>query len=1030
MKRLLAGFFTLFVMTNLFAGENQEFRATWVITWEHINSGSSVAENKARIREIMDNHVRANMNAVAFQVRQSGTAYYNSSFETWGKYAGYRDPGYDPLAYAVEQAHARGLELHAWMNVFEASDTAPGSAAAKHPDWICRDGSGRTMTSHRALSPGLEEVRRYLLDVAMQIVNNYDIDGLHLDYVRWNEFTSSKTVALAKVSEQDYYMHKAFLSEEQVEELLANPASRYLYDKDHPLSAGVPDGYATWEDWWRDSVTKFVRAVHDSIQAVKPWVRLSPAALGKYNWSGWNGYNVVFQDAALWFNEGDIDQLIGMHYHWTTGAGFYSMLEGGCPNCWSDYIQPGIADGRLFTVGPPSYLLADYRIWYRHQEIVDRSRDVPWVDGFQFFSYRSWRDQRYWDEARAELFPRKTKVRASGLIDAAPPAAPGLVLEKIDSLNYKITVTPVPGEPGGQRLAIYRSEDADLSVLDDEIIDVHFGETAYSFTDSFTGAQDYDGSYVYFATALDRFWNESEVSNSSQSNPIPSFAPRVVASYPADTDTIHVQSRVEVTFPKTMDVSTFGGAVSFDPQVPIRELVWSADNKTLNIETEREFDFDTHYTLTIAATVTDIIGKVLDGNGDGVSGDDYVLRFFTSAADVFGPQVVFSYPSDTQSEDFDVDEVLTFGFDEIVDAATVNSNSVFLQQDGTEVPMHYLLTTVNDRSVLSIQPEDMLTMAADYSAILKTGITDTLGNPMPENVQVPFRTAPQRYAEIEMIDDFTSPGDWKQPNYSGSTMGIIVTGTSFGFTRAVYPPATRSPRAAALAYQWDEAASTHLLREYLAGGAPRDVWFDSTYTLQCYLFGDGSGNLFRFALDDGRSGTAQAHEVSRWITIDWVGWRLVQWQLSDPNSVGEWLGNGVLDGPDFRIDSFQMTHESGAAISGTIYIDELRLIKRSGDPVSVQTDPQVLPAAFALYQNYPNPFNPSTKIAFDLHKREMVQLTIYDMLGRQVTELVNETLPAGRHSVVFDATNLPAGTYLYVLSTETQRLSRRLVLVK
>ena len=63
------------------------------------------------------------MNAVIWQVRQSGTAYYNSSYEPWGRYAGYQDPGYDPLAYAIEEAHKRGLELHAWFNTFQISDT-------------------------------------------------------------------------------------------------------------------------------------------------------------------------------------------------------------------------------------------------------------------------------------------------------------------------------------------------------------------------------------------------------------------------------------------------------------------------------------------------------------------------------------------------------------------------------------------------------------------------------------------------------------------------------------------------------------------------------------------------------------------------------------------------------------------------------------------------------------------------------------------------------------------------------------------
>jgi uncharacterized lipoprotein YddW (UPF0748 family) len=170
---------------------NQEFRATWVITWEYISASSSVEQNKARIRKILDEHKAANMNAVVWQIRQAGTAYYNSSYEPWGSYAGGTYPGFDPLQYALEEAHKRGLEFHAWFNVFASGSTAPGAPASQHPEWICRDRDGNPMTSNIALSPGLEEVRNYLKNVAMEVVRNYDIDGLHFDYVRWNEYSNS-----------------------------------------------------------------------------------------------------------------------------------------------------------------------------------------------------------------------------------------------------------------------------------------------------------------------------------------------------------------------------------------------------------------------------------------------------------------------------------------------------------------------------------------------------------------------------------------------------------------------------------------------------------------------------------------------------------------------------------------------------------------------------------------------------------------------------------------------------------------------
>ena len=221
------------------SSRNTEFRSTWVITWDHINRYENSGQNLYRLREIMDDHVDANMNAVIFQVRQGGTAYYESSYEPWGYYAGYQNPGYDPLAAAIEEAHSRGLELHAWFNVFQTSSTHDGSPAAEHPEWICRDQNGIPMSSYRSLSPGLEDVREYTINVAMEIVRNYDIDGLLLDYVRWNEHTNSERNN--PTVDQELERLDGMINKNEIEHLISNMSGRYLYDYQHPYSAGVPD---------------------------------------------------------------------------------------------------------------------------------------------------------------------------------------------------------------------------------------------------------------------------------------------------------------------------------------------------------------------------------------------------------------------------------------------------------------------------------------------------------------------------------------------------------------------------------------------------------------------------------------------------------------------------------------------------------------------------------------------------------------------------------------------------------------------
>tara|TARA_B110000196_G_C21141804_1_gene664251 strand:- start:1115 stop:2980 length:1866 start_codon:yes stop_codon:yes gene_type:complete len=499
--------------------ENEEFRATWVITWDHIDRNKNTAENISHLQQIINDHKTANMNAIIFQVRQSGTAYYSSAYEPWGYYAGYQDPGYDPLTKAIELAHEKGMEVHAWFNVFQTSSTRPGSPAYEHPEWICRDQNGTAMSSYRSLSPGLPAVREYTIKIAMEIVNNYDIDGLHLDYVRWNEHTNSIRQSLD--AESEIAGLDGMISEEILSQLTQNPSGRYLYDYLHPYSGGIPSGYSSWEDWWRWSVTEFVSSLHDSIQRVKPHVRLSAAVLGKYNWSGWQGYGTVFQDGALWFNEGYLDHLMPMHYHWTTVSGFTGMLSGDCPECWVSFIQDGIESGRSFTVGPGSYILADNNLWNNHSSIIGGCRSLDWVDGFQFFSYATWDDNNYFVPAGETFFRNLSKIKLNPITTYAPPSSPTLVLSELN--NDQFQIISYPGEINEPAwLITYRSLDPNADPDNANIIDIQFTQDPISIIDH-QGINDTANTYLYFSTVADRYWNESTISNTvfSTSSPMP-----------------------------------------------------------------------------------------------------------------------------------------------------------------------------------------------------------------------------------------------------------------------------------------------------------------------------------------------------------------------------------------------------------------------------------------------------------------------------------------------------------------------------
>ena len=1147
-KSIRVAFILAFLLSSIPAlaqRNNEEFRATWVITWEHISGGSSVETNKARVRQILDNHQAANMNAVIWQARQGGTAYYNSSYEPWGYYAGGSDPGYDPLAYAIEEAHKRGMELHAWFNCFATSSTVSGAPVQLHPEWVCRDQSGIVMQSDIAISPGMKAVRDYTVNVAMEIVNNYDIDGLHLDYVRWNEYTNSKQSMDYAASLDPNRQLDGVISEEQIRDLTENKGGRYLYDVDHPYSGGIPDSlpgvrYSSWESYWRDSVTRFVKALHDSIQAVKPWVRLSPAALGKYNWSGWQGYGSVYQDAAFWFNKGYVDQLTPMHYHWTTGAAFIDMLTGNGSHtaCWGPWIQEGIAAGRMFSVGPGSYILDENGIWYRHKDIVKSVRTIDWVDGFQFFSYGSWRGNQYWDEAGHTFFRDKTKMRNS--IPGASPAAPSIALIKQDDLKYETSVAPNAATSENQWFVIYRSEVGNPDVNQSEIVNVHFGTEAYTFVDSFPGTQDFNGNYTYAATMLDRFWNESALSNSAISDLLPSAAPVIVSSNPIEDATIPVNSSITVTFSKTMDQATIANAVSIEPATAIEKFIWSDDwqdsSRTVTIDFAEHFYFDSTYALTLNANLTDVNGVSIDGNGDGIPGDTYTLNFRTLASDLTGPRIVYTYPTSTVGN-FNYDEVLTVIFDEIVDPESINENTISLTSDIYNLSYEAQLTTYEEQSVLSIKSNS--SMVSDANAVLHLGaaITDTLGNTMGSDLDIDFRTDNFYYSEILMVDNFSGQGAWWDPSGSGSTTGTLPTGTKFGYKKLVFLPSSSvretQPKSGFIQYQWDTSVATHLLRDHIDTSTPTGIHIDTSYTLQCYVFGDGSNNYFRFSLyekDASGANTPDIAEVSQWVQLDWIGWKLVEWDLGDLNAQGEWLGNGIMDGAYYVLEGLHMTMADGGAESGLIYFDNLRLIKKTAGrpplnsppvltpmtdtwtgqgqriritPTWTDPDPQdihsliaqadtsaiafliqgntsgsrlyiipdaeffgdtqisiivkdygigeladttrfiltvtegtaigdenALPQVFTLSQNYPNPFNPTTMIHFSIPEEGQSSLLIFNMVGVQVAELVNQYLQPGEYHIVFDASQLPSGHYIYQLRSRNQVMNKKLLLLK
>ena len=297
---------------SLHAQPKREFRASWLTTvwaidWPNPHSQASAAGQQQQqnyMISLIKLHEKANLNAIFFQVRGFCDAMYKSKYEPWSQYlTGTRggEPTYDPLQLVIDSAHARGIEVHAWLNPYRyaSSDATYGKNHPKdyyntNPEWLVKCGD------ITILNPSLPEVREQICKVVVDILENYDVDGIIFD---------------------DYFHQSGYVD--------SYDDAQYNAYKD--TAANV----MTRADWRRAQNNLMVRMVNDAIKATKPWVKfgIGPAGVaGKANTSApvygvepcptpssdWQ-YNQIYADPLAWYNEKTIDYMSPQIY-WTINS--------------------------------------------------------------------------------------------------------------------------------------------------------------------------------------------------------------------------------------------------------------------------------------------------------------------------------------------------------------------------------------------------------------------------------------------------------------------------------------------------------------------------------------------------------------------------------------------------------------------------------------------------------------------------------------------------------------------------------------
>lgn len=474
------------------SGVKREVRSVWMATvWalDWPSSTSSTTAQKNEMVKYLDVLQKNNFNAVYFQVRTMSDAFYKSSYEPWSSYlTGTRgkDPGWDPLAFVVEECHKRGMECHAWVNPYRFStgsnwSTAQDQALKSAGMLLAYTKSdGKTTT---ILNPGLESVRKRIVDVCKEIISNYDVDGLVFD---------------------DYFYPEGI------------PVTSSAGDYDLWQESGAS---MTFGDWRRNNVNQMVADVYKMVQHQKPYVRFgispagaactSAAVAAKHGIdrcpvaSDWQ-YDGIFSDPVAWLEAGTIDY-ISPQLYWKTN---HKTNPFGPMTKWWSYVAKHF--GRHHYASHSISFLNSSNTTSAWEEIgkqVQFSRDYTENEapGAVFYSaaYVTGKKQSGFGE-----WLQVNKFQNKALTPAIDWKKSDLEKVQVSALSKRATVLSWAGVDN-VRYSVYAvPESVNVETLDSSIPAEYLLGVSYKTT--YTMPDDKKSGYNYAVCVLDRYGNEYE----------------------------------------------------------------------------------------------------------------------------------------------------------------------------------------------------------------------------------------------------------------------------------------------------------------------------------------------------------------------------------------------------------------------------------------------------------------------------------------------------------------------------------------
>jgi uncharacterized lipoprotein YddW (UPF0748 family) len=420
-----------------------ETRAAWIATVINLDWPKSPfhspATQQADLRVLMDGLAARNINVVYFQVRSEADAMYASELEPWSRYLTGQQgrapsPLWDPLAFAIEVAHERGMELHAWVNPFRAVrqtsayPIATNHVSVTHPEWILEIGT------QKMLDPGHPEARAHVTEVIKDILRRYDVDGIHFD---------------------DYFY----------------PYSPQIGDQDRPSFENYnPDGLQRG-DWRRQNINRFMADVYAAVLETDAEAQFGVSPFGIWKsgtpagTSGLDAYSVIYADPLAWLADESVDYLIPQLY-WPFGGGqdfgtlatWWAQQAGNAPNPRPIYTGHGTYKSDAATTSSGLYAANEMPRQIRYTRTID---GIHGSAHFRAANLLSSGNQGLSDSLRTDLY-RTVAIRPPMTHrDMFPPAAPDNLTATLGSGSTGSQTVLLQWDPSffgtlARRFAVYR----------------------------------------------------------------------------------------------------------------------------------------------------------------------------------------------------------------------------------------------------------------------------------------------------------------------------------------------------------------------------------------------------------------------------------------------------------------------------------------------------------------------------------------------------------------------------------------------